>query len=259
MTPKINPSALYDTFDYPKYWLGRAYEDRAEKMAIRRFLAQIPKEHQHSLIDIGGGFGRLAEVYAPIFSKCLLVDPSGRLLAQAQKRLKDFPHIQIQKGSVEALPCQENEFDVALLVRLIHHLKDPYLAFLEAHRVLKPGGFLILEFANKIHFRACLRAWLKKDFDYSKSFIPVSQSTQETSEEKEVLFLNHHPKFIQKELKRAGFKVISCLSVSNLRYPWLKRILPLRALLFFEAICQRLLVFCHFGPSIFLLCQKSNR
>jgi len=250
-------NALYDTYDYPRYWQGRQYEHEAEKIAIKHFLNLIPDSSKTSLIDIGGGFGRLAKVYAPIFSKCLLVDPSGRLLAQAKKRLKDFPHIQIQKGSVEALPCQENEFDVALLVRLIHHLKDPYLAFLEAHRVLKPGGFLILEFANKIHFRACLRAWLKKDFDYSKSFIPVSQSTQGTSEEKEVLFLNHHPKFIQKELKRAGFKVIACLSVSNLRYPWLKRILPLRALLFFEAICQRLLVFCHFGPSIFLLCQKA--
>lgn len=247
--------ALYDTFDYPKYWQGREYEDQAERMALRKFFTQIPTSSRGSLIDIGGGFGRLANLYLPLFQSCLLVDPSKGLLRQAKKHLSRWTKVNFKEGNVEHIPAGPEEFDVALLVRVVHHLPDPYLAFLEAHRVLKPGGFFILEFANKIHFRACLRAWNKTNFEFTRSFKPIDQSTYE-NKETNVPFLNHHPEVIKQKLATAGFKFIDCLSVSNFRFPFLKRLLPLSFLLTLESVCQKFLRFCHFGPSIFILCQK---
>lgn len=248
--------ALYDCFDYPRYWQGRKYEDQAERIALKRFFKKIPQAQKDSLVDIGGGYGRLANLYAPIFRQSLIVDPSKRLLKQAQKYLKSLTNVTVREGSVESIPCHQSEFNVALLIRVIHHLPDPYLAFLEAYRVLKPGGYFILEFANKVHFLACLRAWTTADFRFRRSIRPADQNTQNDEEERKVLFLNHHPKFIEKKLKEAGFEVIDSLSVSNFRSPILKKILPLGVLLFFESICQKILCFCHFGPSIFLLCRK---
>ncbi|MFZ5366351.1 MAG: class I SAM-dependent methyltransferase [Patescibacteria group bacterium] len=247
----------YDFYNYPKFWQGREYEDEAEKIALKKFFLKIPKKD--SLIDIGGGFGRLAEVYAPVFKHSLLVDPSEKLLNIAQKNLKKFKNIEFRKGRGERLPGQDGSFDVALMIRVVHHLQNPQKVFLEASRVLKPNGFLILEFANKIHFRARLRAWIRGDFGFTSNLEPSDQRSLESIAASTIPFLNHHPQFIYRELEKAGFKVSSSLSVSNFRHPLVKKIIPLPILLFLEKYFS--LLSSHFspffGPSIFVLCQKT--
>ncbi len=245
-------NAFYDTFDYPRYWRGREYEDQAEKIALRRFLEKIPQVKGGNLIDIGGGYGRLTEVYASFFEKCLLVDPSKRLLKQGQVKLKNYPQVVLKEGSVEALPAKPGEFDVAIMIRVVHHLPYPEKAFLEAHRVLKRGGFFILEFANKIHFLACLRAWKDNRLDFYQNLVPENQAVKS----KQVVFLNHHPKFIISSLEKAGFNVNEGLSVSNLRHALYKKLIPQPILLKLETCLQKPLFNIRFGPSIFLLCEK---
>lgn len=246
--------AFYDSYDYPKYWRGRDYEHQAELMAIGKFLKQIPQ--RSSILDLAGGFGRLAPLYAPLFQHCLLVDPSKRLLKEAQKYLKDFSNIEMKQESVEKIPTANSTFDVVLLIRLVHHLPNPSSAFREIYRVLKPGGFLIVEFANKIHFRAVVRSWLDSDFAFAKNLQPIDQRSPTSIAQKTIPFLNHHPQTIYNQLNKGGFKILSRLSVSNFRFQVLKKNLPLRLLLLLESISQRPLAICHFGPSIFLLCQK---
>lgn len=245
----------YDSYNYPQFWHGRQYEDKAEKIALRKFLTKIPQKN--SIIDIGGGFGRLTEVYAPEFKTCLLIDPSEKLLSLCQKNLKKYKNFEFKKGTGENLPVEDTIFDAALMVRVAHHLPNPEKAFSEASRVLKPQGFLILEFANKIHFLARLRSWLMADFGFSRSLTPVDQRSPESIASGTIPFFNHHPKFIFQKLEEAGFKVISVLSVSNFRHPIFKKMVPLRALLFFESSLQSLISSLYFGPSIFVLAQKT--
>ncbi|MDP3955313.1 MAG: class I SAM-dependent methyltransferase [bacterium] len=248
MTP-----APYDYYDYTKYWRGRDYEHLAEKRAIEKFLAKIPSAQKGSIVDIGGGFGRLASVYAPIFSNCLLVEPSFNLRIDAQKEAKKYENVQVKEGDVAKIPSPDNQFDVALMVRVAHHLPSPKSAFLEASRVLKPHGFFILEYANKLHFRACLRAWQSKNLAFTKNLKPVNQNTEKAM----IPFLNHHPKLIEKELAEAGFKILHGLSVSNFRHPLVKKIIPQFFLMAMETVLQRPLYTCYFGPSIFILAQKT--
>jgi cyclopropane fatty-acyl-phospholipid synthase-like methyltransferase len=56
------------------FWEGqdREYEDLAERIALRRLLPPTGRR----LIDIGGGFGRLAEFYAG-YEQVVLLDYSG--------------------------------------------------------------------------------------------------------------------------------------------------------------------------------------
>lgn len=245
----------YDSYNYPQFWHGREYEDKAEKICLKKLLAKIPQKN--SIIDIGGGFGRLAEIYAQEFEKCLLIDPSEKLLNLAKKNLKNFKNIKFQTGTGENLPVEDASFDVALMVRVVHHLPNPEKAFQEASRVLKPQGFLILEFANKIHFLARLRSWLMADFGFTSNLESVDQRSAKSIASGTIPFLNHHPEFIKQNLEKSGFKVISSLSVSNFRHPILKKIIPLILLLFLESKIQRLTSKCYFGPSIFILAQKT--
>lgn len=245
---------FYDEFDYSLYWKGRDYEDKAEKIALKKFFSLIPLKD--SLIDIGAGFGRHTKIYASLFKKCLLVDPATNLLTLAQTRFKRYSNLTFQVGSVEKLPVKPESFQTALLVRVIHHLKKPEDAFREIFRVLKPGGFLILEFANKIHFLARIRALIKGNFSFPSNLSDQEQRSPESIREGKISFLNHHPQKIEKELRKAGFIIVSRLSVSNLRFPLFKRIIPSSFLLFLENLLQKPLAKFYFGPSIFVLAKK---
>lgn len=249
--------AFYDTYDYLSYWKGREYEDRAEKIVLKKLLKKIP--NKDSIVDIGGGFGRHASVYASLFKKCLLVEPSASLLDQAKKNLSRFKNLEFKQGEGEKLPIEDGQYETALMVRVAHHLPQPQKAIQEANRILKPEGFLILEFANKIHFPALLRACLKGDFGFTKNLESVDQLSEESKIKQTIPFVNHHPDFIQVELEKAGFKIISRLSVSNFRHPILKKFLPLPLLLFLESNLQSLLSIFQFGPSIFLLAKKEEK
>lgn len=71
-------------------------------------------------------------------------------------------------------------------------------------------------------------------------------------------FVNHNPHTVMKQLEAAGMKVERILSVSNLRSPGLKKIMPRSVMLAFEGIMQTPLAKSFFGPSVFFLIKKAK-
>lgn len=248
--------APYDLFDYQQYWQGREYEDTAEKIAIERFFKIIGEKS--SLIDVGGGFGRLTEAYLNFSKKVVLTDPSENNLIIAKKKFGKNGKIIYRKASLPDLPFADCSFDVVIMVRVIHHLADSQKNLKELSRILKPNGYLILEFANKIHFLARIKALLKGEFNFAPSLKTYEKRSKESISKKKILFLNHHPKKIFIDLQKNDFKILDYLSVSNFRSPIIKRIIPFKLLIFLENICQRWLSNVFFGPSIFVLAKKSH-
>jgi ArsR family transcriptional regulator len=94
--------------------------------------------------DLGCGTGALTATLAPFVSRVFAVDRSADMLEAAERRLRDFPHVEIRKGDLEALPIEDGTLDAATLVLVLHHLPDPVLAIREAARTLKPGGRLLI-------------------------------------------------------------------------------------------------------------------
>jgi len=249
--------APYDLFDYQAYWLSRIYEDRAEKIALNKFFKKTGQVR--NLIDIGGGFGRLTSTYFPIASKITLTDPSEKNLLSAEKKFINEEKIVFKKTGFPVLAFGDSSFDAAVMVRVIHHLNDSNETIKEVSRILKPNGFFILEFANKIHFLARLKAIFKADFAFSKDLSTFEQRSKESIDKKRIIFLNHHPKKILSDLKNNGFEILEILSVSNFRSPIMKKAVPLKILLFFENVCQSLLSFIYFGPSVFILAKRTYK
>lgn len=241
----------YGRYNYPRYWAKRRYENAAEKLVLKRFFRDIPKE---SLIDIGAGYGRLSLTYAPLFQNCLLVEPSAKLLSKAKKRLSRFPNLKFAEGRAQELPAENRQFDVALMVRVSHHLANLEAPFREVYRVLRPNGYFIFEFANKINFKSSLKAVFKRRFTFFYH-LPVNLSRGGSID-----FKNYHPNQILTLLGANGFEVVTTASVSNFRQPIIKKIVPLPWLLFLENGFSRLSSFFpplrFFGPSVFVLARK---
>jgi hypothetical protein len=83
------------------------------------------------------------------------------------------------------------------------------------------------------------------------------RTTAARSGKADIAFVNHNPHTVIKQLAHAGLKVERILSVSNLRSPGLKKVMPKRAMLTIEGILQPVLANSFFGPSVFLLVKKA--
>jgi SAM-dependent methyltransferase len=69
------------------------------------------------------------------------VDSDAALVAQARRT---HPEIDVRVGDVRKLPFPDGAFDLVLCHQLLHHLSAPAEALAELHRVLAPGGVLLL-------------------------------------------------------------------------------------------------------------------
>jgi ubiquinone/menaquinone biosynthesis C-methylase UbiE len=248
--------AHYDYYDYPSYWEGREYEHNSEVAALREMLDKIPKIR--SLIDIGGGYGRLTPVYLYRAKKIVLCDPSAKLLKTARDKFGKNKNIHFVHSRLENLKkrFRANSFDVAVLIRVIHHLEDPNQALKVINKILKKRGYLIIEHANKGHFKAVITEMLKGNFTYPIDIFPKDIRCEKNIKKKTIPFINYHPDEIKKLLLENGFEIIERRSVSNFRSNFLKRILPFELLISIEKKSQKVLEKLNFGPSIFILARK---
>ena len=250
-------SSFYDSFDYPAYWQTRLYEDGSECMALTQLFKEINASGK--MVDLGGGYGRLANLYSQFFTDCLVIEPSIDLINIGRKRMTDLKrdNVSFRQGSLPRISfLKSNLFDVALMIRVIHHINDVQPSLKEAARILKKDGYLIIEIANKIHFLARIKEYLSGNFRFTKDFSPVDRRSPKSIRENKIFFINHHPEKIKQELEKLGFTIIDQLSVSNFRSEFLKKMFPLKFLLFLEIIFQRPLAGKYFGPSIFFLAKK---
>jgi len=249
-------SAHYDTYDYPSYWEGREYEHDSEVMAIKAFLDKIPKIK--TILEIGTGYGRLTSSYSFRAKKIILSDPSAKLLKIAREKNALNPKIEYLHTSLENLPTKirSSSIDLAIMVRVIHHIEDLNQALKIVSKLVRKGGYFILEFANKRHVKATFKEFFKGNLTFPLDIFSKDISSIKSKKKNALPFINYHPDTIIQALKNSDFEVISKRSVSNIRSPRIKKLLPLTTLLSFEKILQEPLSYLSFGPSIFILAKK---
>jgi ubiquinone/menaquinone biosynthesis C-methylase UbiE len=107
-----------------------------------------------ALLDAGTGTGRMLELLAPKIRLGIGIDVSSEMLAIARDRLEraGAHHCQVRLGDIFRLPFPdgslEQGLDAALFHQVLHYLDDPQAAIVEAARILKPGGrVVVIDFA----------------------------------------------------------------------------------------------------------------
>jgi len=232
-------------YDYTKYWDGREYENESEFIALKKLLPH-DFDNSKSVIDIGGGFGRLLPIFKERFGKITIFDYSSKLLGIANERAGSLGiAIRTINGDVNNIfNIVDEKYDCVTMVRVSHHLEDLEKVFIQIRNILNKDGVFILEVANKIHFKSVVSNLLKGNFKYF-NLDSVSVATGD------VTFLNHHPKKVEKILTDLGFAIEEKLSVSNFRHPLFKKIISGKILIFKEKLMQRIAAPVYFGPSIF--------
>jgi ubiquinone/menaquinone biosynthesis C-methylase UbiE len=91
-------------------------------------------------LDLGCGDGRLTAALDA--RELTAADVSPVALERARRRLPGARLVELEPD--EALPLEDNSFDLVLCAETIEHVRDVQLFLSEARRVLRPGGELAL-------------------------------------------------------------------------------------------------------------------
>lgn len=92
-------------------------------------------------LDAGCGTGRQAKLLADLGADVVGVDATQEMLDVAAEKL---PDADFRVGLLEALPCEDDAFDLAVASLAICHLDDPDPAIAELARCVRPGGSIVI-------------------------------------------------------------------------------------------------------------------
>jgi SAM-dependent methyltransferase len=251
------------------FWPPRRYEDGCDRLALR---ALMPPSGGR-LIEVGAGYGRLADEYRG-YREVVLFDASDTLLQAARDELAGDERYQMVVGDAFRLPFEDASFDTVVCIRVLHHFGDPRPAIREFARVLRPGGVLVLESANKRSLKAIIAYWLRR-----QSWSPFAPGS-EKNEGVQILptavrrsmaaggspggaaakpewhspgaDFDHAPVDLRRWLRAAGLRIEARRTVSLFRLPVVSRRVPTRMLLAAERWLQAPLASVTPGPSLFV-------
>jgi len=106
--------------------------------------------HFETFIDLGTGTGRILELFSEEFTNGIGIDMNREMLSLARSNLDkpDLRHCHVRQADLFNLPYDNNIADVVVIHQVLHFLDDPQNAIVEAGRILKPDGLmLIVDFA----------------------------------------------------------------------------------------------------------------
>ncbi|MCW0482011.1 class I SAM-dependent methyltransferase [Gaoshiqia sediminis] len=119
---------------------------------MKRFTMNQLQEFFHdkaieSVLDIGTGTGDFVMVLDNVFqgrAHITGIDPGEQWLNEARERFHQ-PHIEFRRMEGEKLAFDDQSFDAVSMSKALHHLDDITATMNEIRRVLKPGGWLIID------------------------------------------------------------------------------------------------------------------
>jgi ubiquinone/menaquinone biosynthesis C-methylase UbiE len=224
MSPGITTARKTDLRNEPsvgcaEFREGSGYEHESEVMALRRLLDRLLTGSRfRTAVDVGGGYGRLSAVLTEYADQVTLVDPSSQQLGLAKRAFPGGPPFRRRRADAAHLGFADGSIDLVTLVRVLRHLPEPEPELAELSRILRPGGYAIIE---------------------------VTKSS-------------HHPQVIARQLAALGLHPREVLSVSNMRHPLARAVLPQAAMLAVERAAQGPLGPHYGGPSVFFLMRKTG-
>jgi ubiquinone/menaquinone biosynthesis C-methylase UbiE len=147
--PRYRDVAAFDerAAGYDQGWRGRLHHDIADQTAEIALTATPAPER---VLDVGCGSGYLLRLLAsrcPGATELTGVDPAPGMIKVAAASALPIPgdeRLRFSVGVAEHLPFRDASFDLVVSVTSFDHWSDQQAGLVECHRVLVPGGHLIL-------------------------------------------------------------------------------------------------------------------
>jgi SAM-dependent methyltransferase len=103
-----------------------------------------------ALLDVGCGNGSYTLELAKHFSRTVAIDLEPERLEEFRRRAAAFPSVSVYQMSAEALPWDDETFDVVTAIEVIEHIENLEQALSEIRRVLRSGGAFCITCPNRL-------------------------------------------------------------------------------------------------------------
>lgn len=180
------------------------------------------------ILDFGAGKGHMSQRIGER-AQSLKLKPA-ELIFPCEVEPEDFLYSEVKCTSINLdsiIPFDDNYFDAVYAIEVLEHTSRPYDFIVEAIRVLKPGGVLIISVPNMMHILSRFSLFFS---GFASLFPPPSKKQKNAGRICGHIMPLTYPYFHYGMVK-AGFKDVkflsdrlkkSCLFWSVLLYPFFK-------------------------------------
>ncbi len=99
-----------------------------------------------TIADLGAGEGLISQLLARRAAHVWCIDNSPRMVEVGTELAakNNLANLAYKLGDIENVPLPDSSVDLAILSQALHHAQHPQKAIDEAHRILRPGGQVLI-------------------------------------------------------------------------------------------------------------------
>src|SRR5882672_6287571 len=99
-----------------------------------------------TVADLGAGEGLLSELLARRCKRVIAVDNSEKMVkfGANKARKNGLKNLEFRLGDLQRPPVDPQSVDLAVLSQALHHAEDPASALAAIHRIIRPGGQIMI-------------------------------------------------------------------------------------------------------------------
>jgi ubiquinone/menaquinone biosynthesis C-methylase UbiE len=135
----------------------------AARREFKAFISLLEPAPTDVILDIGAGYGGMANMVADLCSQLLALEPDRKRIRQTRGA---YSKLRVVLAVAEALPFREFIIDKVYMRRSFHHLTDQARGLQEIGRVLKTAGSILFQEVSPERQGKLIKfveQWLRRD------------------------------------------------------------------------------------------------